>query len=254
MRAGRLDLAESVAVTQGILAALSSVRTRDALLDLMRAIAFDLGFRHFALIHHADLREPVPGRVNIKDYPPAITERIIDQGSWRRDPVVRGSLFADGAFLWSNISALIQLDRRDREALAYGASLGLNEGITVPFTLLGRCPGSCTFAGMRHPRRAERLLGIAQMVGIFAFQAARRIEGDVPTPAPPPRLHPRPRDCVALAGRGCSNKQIARALGLAPRTVDGYLTVARRLFGARDRTELVISAILAGEVSLDELR
>lgn len=37
-------------------------------------------------------------------------------------------------------------------------------------------------------------------------------------------------------------------------TVDGYLTEARRLFDAHDRTELVISAVLAGEIGLDELR
>jgi len=59
---------------------------------------------------------------------------------------------------------------------------------------------------------------------------------------------------VILAGRGYSNKQIARALALTPRTVDGYLTEARRLFDAHDRAELVVSAVLAGEVGLDELR
>jgi len=254
MRAGPIDLSDAIHATHGIIAALSSVRTRDALIDLMHVITSSLGFRHFAIIHHADLREARPGRIDIKHYPEAITERLIEQGLWRRDPIVRGSVFADGAFLWSNVGTLIRLDRRDREALALGASVGLNEGITVPSSLTGRCPGSCTFAGMRHPDCAERLLGIVQIVGIFAFQAARRIAGDVIEPAPPPRLHPRPRDCVALVGRGCSNKQIARALGLTPRTVDGYLTTARRLFNARDRTELVISAILAGEVGLDELR
>jgi LuxR family quorum-sensing system transcriptional regulator CciR len=57
-----------------------------------------------------------------------------------------------------------------------------------------------------------------------------------------------------LAGRGLSNKQIARQLALTPRTVDGYLTEARRLFNAHDRTELVVSAVLAGEVGLDELK
>jgi len=93
------------------------------------------------------------------------------------------------------------------------------------------------------------------MIGIFAFQAARRLVlGEVPIASGLPRLHPRPRDCVILAGRGCSNKQIARALGLTPRTVDGYMTEARRLFDAHDRTELVVGAVLAGEIGLDELR
>src|SRR3546814_1817279 len=106
--------------------------------------------------------------------------------------------------------------------------------------------GSCTFAGMRRPERAERLLGPAQVIGIFAFQAALRMLRQTRLSLPLPRLHPRPRDCVMLAGCGYSNKQIARALGLTPRTVDCYLTEARRLFGAHDRTTLVVDAILAG--------
>ncbi len=93
------------------------------------------------------------------------------------------------------------------------------------------------------------------MIGIFAFQAARRLmTGSAPLPAPRPKFRPRPRDCVVLAGRSYSNKEIARALALMPRTVDGYLTEARRLFDAHDRTELVVSAALAGEVELSELR
>src|SRR3546814_20261958 len=87
--------------------------------------------------------------------------------------------------------------------------------------------GSCTFAGMRRPERAERLLGPAQVIGIFAFQAALRMLRQTRLSLPLPRLHPRPRDCVMLAGCGYSNKQIARALGLTPRTVDCYLTEAQ---------------------------
>jgi DNA-binding NarL/FixJ family response regulator len=106
---------------------------------------------------------------------------------------------------------------------------------------------------MRRPDRAHIFLGAAQMIGIFAFQSARRLLcGEPPVVSTSPRLHP--RDCVVLAGCGYSNKRIARALALTPRTVDGYLTEARRLFGAHDRTELVVSAVLAGEIGLDEIK
>ena len=92
------------------------------------------------------------------------------------------------------------------------------------------------------------------MIGVFAFQSAIRIfTVDRALSSTSIKLHPRPRDCVVLAGRGHSNKEIARALALTPRTVDGYLTEARRLFDAHDRTELVVSAVLAGEVGIYEL-
>jgi LuxR family quorum-sensing system transcriptional regulator CciR len=221
----------------------------------MEAIAREMGCRHYALAHHDDLRVPHSNLVDLKDYPPAIIDRLLGQQRYRRDPIIRGCIFADGAFLWSDLPSIIRLDRHDHLSLELGAREGLNEGITVPYVRLGDRMGSCTFAGMRRPERAHKYLGAAQMIGIFGFQAARRLLGDsTPVLSDHPRLHPRPRDCVVLAGRGYSNKQIARALALTPRTVDGYLTEARRLFEANDRTELVVSAVLAGEIGLHELR
>jgi LuxR family quorum-sensing system transcriptional regulator CciR len=244
-----------LAFTDTVVRALRSVTAQADLAALMEAVTRDLGCRYFALVHHDDLRSPRDDRVDIKHYPQAIVDWLFAERRYRRDPVMRGCLFADGAFLWSDLGRIIRLDRHDRNSFAKGVEEGLNEGITVPHILLGDCVGSCTFAGMRRPETASRYLGPAQMIGIFAFQAARRL---LPVrtagPVPPPRLHPRPRDCVVLAGRGCSNKQIARALALTPRTVDGYLTEARKLFDAHDRTELVISAVLAGEVGLHELK
>lgn len=243
-----------LALADAVITALRNVSSERDLMTLMEAITRELGCRYYALIHHDDLRAARPDRVNIKDYPIAVSDRLIGLGRYRRDPVIRGCIFADGAFHWADLPHIVRLDRKDRASLEFGASEGLNEGISVPYCRLGAPSGSCTFAGMRRPHMARRYLGPAQMIGIFAFQAALRLLSPlVAAPAAPPRLYPRPRDCIVLAGRGYSNKQIARALSLTPRTVDGYLTEARRLFGAHDRTELVMSAVLAGEIGLHEL-
>lgn len=241
-------------LTNAVVGALRAAATRHELTTLMEAVAREMHFHHYALIHHDDLRTARPDRVDFKDYPSVIVERLFGNHRYRRDPVIRGCIFSDSAFLWSDLPRIIRLDRQDHASLELGARAGLNEGITVPYVRLGDRMGSCTFAGMRHPERAHIYLGAAQMIGIFAFQSARRlICGETPVFLAKPRLRPRPRDCVVLAGRGYSNKQIARALALTPRTVDGYLTEARRLFDAHDRTELVTSAVLAGEIGLDEL-
>ena len=249
-----LDKDDAVSFASSVLKALREVLSPDDLARLMEAIASQMGFRYYALIHHDDLRDRPPDRVDIKHYPDAVNERLIGQRRYRRDPVIRACFFSPSAFLWSELDAIIALDRKDRDSFEFGIREGLNEGITIAYVRLGECPGSCTFAGTRQPERAERFLGVAQMVGVFAFQAALRMIGPAPAVAPVSRLHPRPRDCVVLAGRGYSNKRIARALSLTPRTVDCYLTEARTLFDAHDRTELVVSAVLAGEVGLHELR
>lgn len=242
-------------LTARLVGELRSIKTRGELVTLMEAVTREMGFRYYALAHHDDLRQHRTDRVDLHDYPAMIIDHLIGQHRYRRDPVIRGCLFAGGAFLWSELPRIIDLDRHDRSSLERGAREGLNEGITVPYSRLGERMGSCTFAGMRNPERAYVFLGAAQMIGVFGFQAARQLLCGVPTVVSNLiKLQPRPRDCVILAGQGYSNKQIARALALTPRTVDGYLTDARRLFGAHDRTELVVSAVLAGEVGLDELK
>lgn len=252
--ATHLQIAASVAAIDLIIKSLAAVNSREALATFMDDIARDLGFCYYALIHHDDLVGGPPDCVDIKHYPSAVTDRLFGKQTWRRDPIIRSCFFTNAAFLWSELSNIIQIGRADREAIAFGAREGLNEGITVPSLVLGQRVGSCTFAGMAQPERAGSLLGMAQLIGIFAFQAAKRVVGVSALPADQPRLHPRPRDCIVLAGRGLSNKQIARSLGITPRTVDGYLTEARKLFKVRARTELVASAILAGEVGVHELR
>jgi DNA-binding CsgD family transcriptional regulator len=244
----------AVALTSEVVEALRHASSKEELRALMEAVTREMKFRYYALIHHGDLRTPRSNLVDLKDYPAAIVERLFGQSRYRRDPVIRGCIFADGAFLWSDLSRFIHLDRHDHTSFEMGAAEGLNEGITVPYVRLGDRMGSCTFAGTHLPEHAHQFLGAAQMIGIFAFQTAcRLVSGTRSKASPSLKLHPRPRDCVVLAGRGYSNKQIARALSLTPRTVDGYLTEARRLFDAHDRTELVVGAVLAGEVGLHEL-
>jgi DNA-binding CsgD family transcriptional regulator len=245
----------SLAIADEFLRALPAASTSPAIRQLLGEVARDLGFRHFAMIHHDDLASQKPWHVDIRDYPSAIAERIVGQRLDYRDPIIRGCAFADSAFIWSDLPRIIALDGRDRARLEHGAREGLNQGITVPCWSRGDCMGSCTFAGLANDGDAACHLGAIQLIGIFGFQHARRVcRGGDPPPGPRPRLNPRPRDCIVLAGRGLSNKEIARALAITPRTVDGYLTEARRLFDVRDRTELVISAVFAGEVSLHELR
>lgn len=241
-------------IVDTFLSCVAKIETPEALRALMHDIASELGFRHFALISHADLRISRAGMVDIREYPQAVADRIIDRGEFRRDPIMRACLFADSAFMWSDVAQIIAIDKRDRAILECGMRNGLSQGVTIPSFKLGHLLGSCTFAGQLPETHVRRILGIAQMIGVFAFQRARRLAGDLPVPAPSTRLNPRPRECVVLAGRGLSNKEIARALALAPRTVDGYLADARKLFSADDRTELVAAALLAGEIELHELR
>jgi LuxR family quorum-sensing system transcriptional regulator CciR len=243
-----------IELTQSFVTATRSISDPADLSKLIDAVTREMGFCYYAIVHHDDLRKRHPDRVDIKQYPEAVVDRLLNGARYRTDPMARASRVSGCAFLWSEVDDLIRLDTKDAAALEFGARHGLNAGITVPYARLGECMGSCTFAGTARPERAGHFLGPAQLIGVFAFQAALRVLGCRPVLASTPRLHPRPRDCIVLAGRGFSNKEIARALALSPRTVDGYLTEARALFEVSSRAELVSAAVLAGEIGLHELR
>lgn len=113
----RFGLASCVAATDAILRVLAQVSERDELAGLMNAMTRELGFRYYALIHHDNLRGEPADRVKLLDYPAAIEDRLIGQGIWRRDPVIRGCIFAQRAFSWSELPGIIAMDRGDRKAL-----------------------------------------------------------------------------------------------------------------------------------------
>lgn len=64
-------------------------------------------------------------------------------------------------------------------------------------------------------------------------------------------LSPRELDVVELAARGMTNKQIAEALFISPRTVGQHLSKAMHKLGASSRTALAMAAAQAGLISTD---
>ena len=73
-----------LALTSVVVEALRSVGNHAELVGLMEAVTREMLFRHYALIHHEDLRHRPPHLVDLKDYPPAIIERLIGEQRYRR--------------------------------------------------------------------------------------------------------------------------------------------------------------------------
>lgn len=69
---------------------------------------------------------------------------------------------------------------------------------------------------------------------------ARR-EGQ-PAAAAASKLSPREREVLDLVGQGLANKQIARRLGIAERTVKAHLTSVFQAIGVTDRTQAALWA------------
>jgi DNA-binding CsgD family transcriptional regulator len=66
-------------------------------------------------------------------------------------------------------------------------------------------------------------------------------------------LSPRRHHVLRLAANGHTNAQIARELGIHPRTVDRHLAEVYTRLGARDRAHAVAIALAVGELGVHEI-
>jgi LuxR family quorum-sensing system transcriptional regulator CciR len=229
------------------------LETEEALAGALGAISSDLGFRYFALTHHVDVRRS-SAAIRIHNYPDGWAEWFDEQSLGATDPVHRASNITSVGFAWSKLPEMIALTPKDRHVLDLARGHGIGEGYTVPAHVPGEAHGSCSFATAAGDQFAEQHLALLQLVGAYAFEAARRMRRMRIAPVPV-QLTDRQRECVMWAARGKSDWEIARILGISEETVGEHLRHARERYGVGKRTLVAIHALFDGTIGfLDVLR
>lgn len=85
--------------------------------------------------------------------------------------------------------------------------------------------------------------------GVYFPEQIRRIAASTPQPDLPPlveELTPRELEVAAGVARGLNNNAIATLLGLSVETVKSHVGNAMDKLGARDRTQMAVTALLYG--------
>ena len=225
------------------------VASEEELAGLLEEICGEMGFDYFALTHHVDIRQAAQPAIRLHNYPPQWVEYFDEQKLGPSDPVHRASHLTSVGFAWSKLPNMIHLTPRDRMVLEAAGCNGIGDGFTVPAHVPGESNGSCSFATRSgRPVMAEQL-PVAQLVGAFAFEAARRLWRMRAGPLTLLKLTDRQRDCVVWAARGKSDWEIARILGISHETVIQHLKQARERYGVTKRTMLAVSALFDGTIS-----
>jgi LuxR family transcriptional regulator, quorum-sensing system regulator CciR len=229
------------------------LETEDELRDALSEVARDLGFTYFALTHHIDVRAS-SAAMRIHNYPAGWAEWFDEQSLGTTDPVHRASNITSVGFAWSNLAEMIALTEEDRSVLERARGHGIGDGFTIPAHVPGEAHGSCSFACARGDLFSEEHLPLLQLVGAFAFEAARRMRRKRFAPGPV-RLTDRQRECVVWAARGKSDWEIAQILGISHDTVIEHLRHARERYGVGKRTLVAVHALFDGTIGfLDVLR
>jgi LuxR family transcriptional regulator, quorum-sensing system regulator CciR len=235
----------------------SKASSFDDLKNLLHAISLDMGFDHFALVQHVDIRRPGKAvAVWLENYPSSWAEVFVEQALYASDPIHLASHRTNVAFAWSDVPSMIKMTAHHRRVLEAAGSEGMGDGCTVPAHVPGEANGSCSFAVKRGRELPQGILPMVQLVGSFAFQAGRQqalktLAGNAHKDRP--KLTPRQLDCLVLVARGKSDWEIAQILGLKEDTVTEHMEEARNRYDVKRRIQLVLRAVHDGHLALTDV-
>lgn len=241
-----------------------SVRTPEELDRLILDVTREMGFDHYALIHHVnlnafapDLQHMVRGElVALWNYPESWVEVYHEKNIVANDPVLMASQRTNVGFVWEDMGKLIKITPLHRAITDDTRRAGLAQGFTVPAHIPGEANGSCNFAVRTGRNLPRHNLPMAQLVGSFAFQAARAMVEKVRrqgTPVTTRRLGNRQLECIALLAQGKTDWEIGRILGISELTVRRHLTLAKEHYEVASRVQVVMRAMFEGKISLSDV-
>jgi len=230
---------------------------------LMQDITREMRFDYFALVHHVDLR-PVgtlskhvvtEDYIALSDYPQAWMDQYINDDIVSDDPVLLAAQRTNVGFGWDQIGNYITITSAHRQLIDKTRKAGIVDGFTVPANVPGELNGSCNFAVGPQRNAPQENYNMAQLVGSFAFQAARSLVAmmrNIPDQAPVKLAH-RELECIVLVARGKSDWEIGRILGISETTVTTYVKRARERYGVSSRIQVVLRALYEGLIPFSEL-
>ncbi len=217
----------------------------------------ELGFHHYALVHHTpgwDLPDSV---IRLNNYPENWLNIFISRGYFSDNPVHCASQRSLTGFMWSQLPSLIQLTSRHRQLLTDWQTQGFGEGFTVPVNIIGEATGSCSMSVRSGDVFPTQSLPAAQYIACFAFEAARRLSKNkivVRLKSNSGKsLTPRQMDCLILVAQGKSDWDISKILGISDQTVHQHIETAKKKYGVSSRTQLVVRALFDNQLIYSDI-
>lgn len=229
-------------------------RNEDDLLAALLKCCADMKVRYFALTHHVDFSNSGAPGLRVHNYPSSWQNWFDENRLGTSDPIHRASHVSSAGFPWSAVSRMIKMTPADHSVLNQARLVGIGDGFTVPAHVPGEVTGSCSFAVDAGQAFPPEFHTIAQVIGTFSFEAARRIARVRDIWADPnPTLTDRQRECVLWAARGKTDPEIAIILSISEETVGQHLKNARERYNVQKRAMLAVRALFDGLISFADI-
>lgn len=176
-----------------------------------------------------------------------------DNTRYRDDPVRRKLRRSVSPVLWNDLVPGGQIEQSQDELWETVRNHGIRAGLSVPLRdPRRRLHGSLAFVGFCDATLFDEWW---QDMSLKVVGAAHLFhQGLIQTAGNRARLRMSPREgqCLSRVARGMSSKEIARDLGLSPRTVDLHVARAVKRLGAINRVDAVARALRSGSIELDD--
>jgi len=219
--------------------------------NLLEDTVSELGFRHFAMLHHesiAGIRGPL---IRFHNYPSGWEVELAQLAHGTVDPVHQASVRQSVGFFWDELPRIFPLRSKQLVILSRARHFGLTDGFTKPINVPGEPSGSCSFASFRKSGPTPAIRHVAELIGGYAFDTARRIFGYARMSARP-RLSRREIECLRLVAAGKTDWEIAVILGISPETVHQYVKRARTAYAVASRSQLVSRGLRDAWIAYDD--
>lgn len=228
-----------------------------SLSSLVEEVSRDMGFSYYSIVQQQ--KKPSTygswSSIYLQNYPEAWVQRFDDVENFINDPVHLASLRTGVGFRWNEIDKLMPVTHDHRFVFQEAGKNGLGDGLSIPNHMPNEMSGLCSFAVETHQEIPKHIFPMAQLVGNFSYDAARRIWALEQKDKPDQdrvKLTQRQVECILLIAKGKTDWEISRILGLAEDTVTEHIKNARLRYDVARRSQLVIRALNDGYFTLND--
>jgi len=217
--------------------------------DLFKETVAQFGI-HVIACGEIDLADRNRNVMFIAEWPKAWMRYYVRSGFVDRDPVVNALTVYRKAFSFVDIVHDRQFSSLDREALRAAAKYGWGRGLAVPIARGGARFGLVTLIGRGaefDPSQRSYLCLISECL----LTRIRALGAQVDYALRPAGMSKREVEAARLVASGCSDAEIAAALGISESTAHKHVESGRRHLNAKNRAHMAALSVSLGIATAD---
>jgi LuxR family quorum sensing-dependent transcriptional regulator len=207
------------------------------------------GFSSFLVVDVPEITSNARPVFLLNGWPPAWAEHYQGHNYYKDDPVAARCRRSVDPFEWSEATYDAEKCPRAAEVMDAGRQFGLHDGFVVPIDRHTGTMSGVTMAGDR-PDFEPRAKRAMHLIGLYAHAKAMSLIGREDISRPASDLTEGEREVLTWTAVGKSSWEISVILNMSEAGVVWRLKQAMSKLGANNKTQAVVNAIVAKQISV----